>query len=236
MSEISFKDLAKLIHPDTNPDIENPSEKMTLALRNRGDKKALWNLAVQWGVVEGEMNADATAVTGDAHIRVETGGRYGGFDPQGNPFTGRGWSTGSPSQGADAGLTQIRVNDVVQFYAQRASHHAVVVDIIVNEFAVVFRVYCRGTIFDIHRRNAYSGESFRRMYAANSNMVNEAQLAYLELLRAQHAQAQPHTDPWEVPPEPQPEPQPEPEPVQSPRGTSTIPKGSFWSKLTGLWK
>lgn len=137
MSEISFKDLAKLIHPDTNPDIENPSEKMTLALRNRGDKKALWNLAVQWGVVEGEMNADATAVTGDVHIRVETGGRYGGFDPQGNPFTGRGWSTGSPSQGADAGLTQIRVNDVVQFYAQRASHHAVVVDIIVNEFAVV---------------------------------------------------------------------------------------------------
>ncbi len=56
--EISFTETVKLIHPDSNPDIKNASEKMTLALKNRRDNKALWNLCVRWGVLQGIENPD----------------------------------------------------------------------------------------------------------------------------------------------------------------------------------
>lgn len=56
--EISFTETVKLIHPDLNPDLKNASEKMTLALKNRRDNKALWNLCVRWGVFQGIENPD----------------------------------------------------------------------------------------------------------------------------------------------------------------------------------
>ena len=69
--EISFTDLVKLIHPDTNPNITNPSEKMSIVLRNRSNKKALYNLAVQWGVVQGTIN-QGVVIQGDVTLQVRT--------------------------------------------------------------------------------------------------------------------------------------------------------------------
>ena len=80
--EIGFKELVKMIHPDTNPDIQDASGKMTAVLRNRRDKKALWNLAVRWGLVQGTGNPDVTVFDGDATVQVTT-------QPQTNP-----WDTG----------------------------------------------------------------------------------------------------------------------------------------------
>ena len=55
---IKFTDLVKLIHPDHNPHITDPSGKMTLALAHRKDDKVLWNLAVKWNVACGPRNVD----------------------------------------------------------------------------------------------------------------------------------------------------------------------------------
>lgn len=56
MSEISFTELMKLIHPDTNPEIADPGEKMIEAGRFRDDPKALYKLAVRWGLKEDAEN------------------------------------------------------------------------------------------------------------------------------------------------------------------------------------
>lgn len=49
---ISYFSLIKYLHPDWNPDIENPETKMEEATRYRNDEKQLYKLAVKWGVVE----------------------------------------------------------------------------------------------------------------------------------------------------------------------------------------
>ena len=49
---ISYFGLIKYLHPDWNPDIENPETKMEEATRYRNDEKQLYKLAVKWGVVE----------------------------------------------------------------------------------------------------------------------------------------------------------------------------------------
>jgi len=52
MTTLSFKELAKKIHPDHNPDILDPGTKMRLAIANRHNETALYGLAVQWGVIK----------------------------------------------------------------------------------------------------------------------------------------------------------------------------------------
>lgn len=75
--EMEFTTIAKMIHPDTNPDITDASDKMTVLLKNRKDKKALWNLAVRWGLVEGEENV-GVVVKGETVTIVtpDTGGLW----------------------------------------------------------------------------------------------------------------------------------------------------------------
>lgn len=72
--EITFKEIVKLIHPDSNPDITDSSEKMTIVVRNRGNVKALWNLAVRWGLVSGVENVGVDVYTGKTTIILNTYG------------------------------------------------------------------------------------------------------------------------------------------------------------------
>ena len=53
---INFRELVKLIHPDTNPNIENSGEKMNEATRYLDDEQALYKLAVKWGLIEDEIS------------------------------------------------------------------------------------------------------------------------------------------------------------------------------------
>ena len=52
MATISFRELAKKIHPDHNPDILDPGTKMRLAIANRHNESALYGLATQWGIIK----------------------------------------------------------------------------------------------------------------------------------------------------------------------------------------
>jgi len=54
--DITFREIVKLIHPDSNPYITNASEKMNDVMMHRNNPRALWNLAVRWGLVGGESN------------------------------------------------------------------------------------------------------------------------------------------------------------------------------------
>lgn len=50
--KIGFFEIVKLIHPDFNPDIENPSTKMSEVVANKDDEESLYRLAVKWGIIE----------------------------------------------------------------------------------------------------------------------------------------------------------------------------------------
>jgi len=49
---ISFFEMVKNIHPDWNPEIQNPEIKMEELARYRDDEKELYKLAVRWGLIE----------------------------------------------------------------------------------------------------------------------------------------------------------------------------------------
>lgn len=49
---MSYFDIVKLIHPDWNPDINNPTEKMEEATRYKSDESTLYRLAITWGLIE----------------------------------------------------------------------------------------------------------------------------------------------------------------------------------------
>lgn len=49
---IDFFEIVKMIHPDFNPEIENPSTKMTEVTANKDDPETLYLLAVRWGLIE----------------------------------------------------------------------------------------------------------------------------------------------------------------------------------------
>ncbi len=74
LMELTFTEIVKLIHPDSNPDIIDASDKMTIVVRNRGDKKALWNLAVRWKLVLGVENGDTVVNVGQTTININTSG------------------------------------------------------------------------------------------------------------------------------------------------------------------
>lgn len=54
METINFRDLVKMIHPDLNPEVIDPGEKMVMAKRHRDNPSFLFSLAVKWGLIEGE--------------------------------------------------------------------------------------------------------------------------------------------------------------------------------------
>lgn len=85
MGEITFRQLVLKIHPDRNPNITNASEKMTLTKLNKDNPKALFNLAVEWGLVVGTKNEGVTVHTGQKP-RVRVNPR-----PSNTPPTGDGW-------------------------------------------------------------------------------------------------------------------------------------------------
>ena len=49
---ITFWNAVKLIHPDLNPEIQDPSEKMDSLIFNRGDESELYKLCVLWGLID----------------------------------------------------------------------------------------------------------------------------------------------------------------------------------------
>ena len=52
---ITFRNLVKLIHPDVS-NVENPSEKMTIAVKFKSSPTFLYKKAVEWGVIIPEEN------------------------------------------------------------------------------------------------------------------------------------------------------------------------------------
>lgn len=51
---MNYFEIVKLIHPDWNPDVQNPSEKMEEATRYKKDEHTLYRLAISWGLIEDE--------------------------------------------------------------------------------------------------------------------------------------------------------------------------------------
>jgi len=49
---ITYWNIVKMIHPDFNPEIQNPSNKMAEATAKKDDEEALYMLAVKWGLIE----------------------------------------------------------------------------------------------------------------------------------------------------------------------------------------
>jgi hypothetical protein len=49
---MKFNKLVMLIHPDINPNIENPGDKMIQAVTFKDDEKKLESLAIKWGLIE----------------------------------------------------------------------------------------------------------------------------------------------------------------------------------------
>lgn len=67
--ELTFREMVKLVHPDSNPNITNSGEKMNDVMLNRSNSRALWNLACRWGLVQGQENPN-TPVRGNIRIVV----------------------------------------------------------------------------------------------------------------------------------------------------------------------
>ena len=49
---LSFREIVRLIHPDSNPGVDNAGEMMAIAKRHRKDQSFLYELAVHWGIVK----------------------------------------------------------------------------------------------------------------------------------------------------------------------------------------
>lgn len=50
--KLTFKEIAKLIHPDLNPNIKEASEKMTKAVQYSDNEIVLYRLATKWGLIK----------------------------------------------------------------------------------------------------------------------------------------------------------------------------------------
>jgi len=49
---IKFKEMVKLIHPDCNPAIKDPSLKMTEVVKFKNDPDYLYTLGIKWGIIK----------------------------------------------------------------------------------------------------------------------------------------------------------------------------------------
>lgn len=54
--ELQFSELSRLLNPAQNPNVEDAQGKVMEAMRYRDNPEVLWNLALSWGIVEGEPN------------------------------------------------------------------------------------------------------------------------------------------------------------------------------------
>lgn len=52
MSQISFREIVKLVHPDTNPHVTDPSSKMSEVIKWKDNPAKLFELAVKWKLIE----------------------------------------------------------------------------------------------------------------------------------------------------------------------------------------
>jgi len=51
IGEVTFKEIVKLVHPDINPGIEDPSGKMSQIMLYRNEPATLYRLSVDWGLI-----------------------------------------------------------------------------------------------------------------------------------------------------------------------------------------
>lgn len=73
---ITFAEIVRKIHPDLNPEIQDPGGKMVMAKRHRDNPEFLFRLAVRWGLIEGptedprQERARTTNFSGDTEGNV----------------------------------------------------------------------------------------------------------------------------------------------------------------------
>ena len=79
--ELTFREIVKFIHPDSNPSVVNPSEKMTDAILNKSNKRALYNLAVRWGFINSTENVNTIVRNSRITITVRSSGWDTGLRP-----------------------------------------------------------------------------------------------------------------------------------------------------------
>lgn len=77
---MGYFDIVKLIHPDWNPQIQNPTEKMEEATRYKNDEHTLYRLAVKWSLIEDDSisKVDTHYVMGKGKI-VKVNQKYEGI-------------------------------------------------------------------------------------------------------------------------------------------------------------
>lgn len=79
--ELTFREIVKFIHPDSNPSVVNPSEKMSEAVLNKSNKRALYNLAIRWGFINARENVNTTVRNSRITITVHSSGWDTGLRP-----------------------------------------------------------------------------------------------------------------------------------------------------------
>lgn len=72
METISYRELIKKVHPDLNPSIQNPGEKIAQAKKHKDNPGFLYNLGVRWGVIQGKENQqfNNTTFTGNSQSNL----------------------------------------------------------------------------------------------------------------------------------------------------------------------
>lgn len=73
--QISFTDLVRMIHPDSNPEIQDAGAKMSLATKNRNNPHELFRLAVRWGLIEGKVEDKIFSIKIGSVLQFTTGRR-----------------------------------------------------------------------------------------------------------------------------------------------------------------
>lgn len=60
MKEITFNKAIKIVHPDANPTIENPGDKVRTIMMYKNNPKKMYRCLVNWGLIESEKPKKVT--------------------------------------------------------------------------------------------------------------------------------------------------------------------------------
>ena len=143
--DISFKDIVKLIHPDTNPNITDASGKMSLVLKYKKDTAVLWNLAVKWCLVSGSYNVTSPESPNMTSTPVNKGWGYDRENPVWTP-SNEGWKTTEPRRPPPRRPVRtpndMSVHDYVIFAVNSEIKHGIIMNIreYVKDGRIVFAV------------------------------------------------------------------------------------------------
>jgi hypothetical protein len=64
-TQISYPEIIRMVHPDTNPSIQDAGNKIATIKRHRDNPNFLYTLAVRWGLVKGQENRSVTFEVGN---------------------------------------------------------------------------------------------------------------------------------------------------------------------------